>query len=284
MKTKVINRIRHFLLLRRQNDTVKLACLFALTGVTCLIFAGYHVWEIFRYMENPAEYILSGDAVVSNERVRELCQSEDISGVSRQIGVSVPVWYRGCETVVQCKMLSPDYIAELSDAEIPEGSSRIYMNEVAFDEFRAAVSEHAAYEDGFGSSEGGKGLTVRYSLGEDARRLAKLVVIQTGGEEAESFIYTPETEGKLLREAVSLRVLFQTHDLDGLHMENLRKLGYEIENEDVLLEEEYKIQMALLHIRYGLVICGICMAAVYGIVRSAKLQFNNTKCIQNRAD
>lgn len=274
MKTNVTKGIRHFLVLRKQNDAVKLICLFVLTGAAFLIFAGYHVWGIFRYMDTPAEYILSGDAVVSNQRIRELCQSKDVSGVSRELGVSVPVRYGGCETAVECTMLSPEYMEELSGSDIPEGSSRIYMNEAAFAEFQAAISENAAYGDGIGSEEGGREFTVRYSLDEDATsarsgggRMAKLIVIQTGGEEAENFIYTPETERKLLREAVSLRVRFRTHDLDGIHVENLRKLGYGIENEDMILEEEYGMQTALLHIRYGLVICGICMAAAYGMAR-----------------
>lgn len=266
MKTNVTKGIRHFLLLRKQNDAVKLICLFVLTGAAFLIFAGYHVWGIFRYMDTPAEYILSGDAVVSNQRIRELYQSKDVSAVSRQIGVSVPVRYGGCETAVECTMLSPEYMEELSGSDIPEGGSRIYMNEAAFAEFQAAISENTAYGDGIGPEKGGQELTVCYSLDGDVR-MAKLIVIQTGGEEAESFIYTPETERKLLREAVSLRVRFRTHDLDGIHVENLRKLGYGIENEDMILEEEYEVQTALLHIRYGVVICGICMAAVYGMSR-----------------
>lgn len=294
MKNSVIEGIRHFLLLRKQNDTVKLICLFVLTGVVFLIFMGYCTWGIFRYMETPAEYILSGDGVVSGQRVRELRQSEDISEVSRQIETSVSVWYGGCETTVECTMLSPEYIAGLSGTEIPAGGSRIYMNEAAFSEFQAAISGDASYRESDGLKEGSQELTVRYSLGEDAMtvgggssddgtaggtettavvrnsRSAKLIVIQTTGEEAESFIYTPETERKLLREAVSLRVRFRTHDLDGLHVENLRKLGYEIENEGMILEEEYEMQTTLLHIRYGLLICGICIAAVFALAKSAK--------------
>ena len=247
-----------------------------------MICTAYHVWGIFHYADTPAEYILSGDGLISNKRMEELMQSKDVSGASRQMEVSVSIQYRGTETILDCTVLSPDYMQGLFGTEIPRGSSRIYMNEAAFAEFQEAISENSkgmAYEERTGSEEGDSGLAVRYSMGEDTvsaaggdsgdgngtgmagqhYRSAKLIILKTGGEEAESFIYTAETESRLLQEAAGIRVRFEKHDLDGLHVDNLRKLGYEIENEEVIIEEEYELQAKLLHIRYGLVICGICI-------------------------
>lgn len=280
MGIKVRDRIRNFMRLRKQSDSVKIICLFLLVGVVFLVCTGYHVWGIFHYAGAPAEYILSGDGLVSNKRMDELMQSRDVSGASRQMEISISVHYGGAETALDCTILSPEYMERLFGTEIPKGSSRIYMNEAAFAEFQETLSENSkeiGYEERTGSEEGGTELSVRYSMGEDAvaavggdsgdgdgagmsgqsYRSAKLILLKTGGEEAESFIYTAETESRLLREASGIRVRFENHDLDGLHVDHLRKMGYEIENEEMIIEEEYELQTELLHIRYGLVICGI---------------------------
>lgn len=295
MGTKIRNFLRH----RKQSDTVKIICLFVLTGVVFLVGTVYHAWGIYVYVNAPAEYILTADGMVSGKRMDELLQTKDVSKVSRQTEISIFVQYEGAQTTVDCTMLSPDYMAELFGAEVSEGTSRIYMNEAAFAEFKEAISENGGgMADGEGkkSQEGESELTVRYSMGEEAvavrdvdradeddtgegtgtdrgmpapkYRSAKLIVRKADREEAESFIYTAETESQLLQEATGLRVRFETHDLDGLHVDNLKKMGYDIENEEMIMEEEYELQMKLLHIRYGLVVCGICIVGAVMLRRN----------------
>lgn len=292
-------KIRNFLRLRKQSDTVKIVCLFVLTGVVFLVCTVYHAWGIYQYVNTPAEYILTADGMVSRKRMDELLQTKDVSKVSRQMEISAAVQYEGAQTTVDCTILSSDYMAELFGAEVSEGTSRIYMNESAFAEFKEAISENSggmADGEGKNSQEGESELTVRYSMGEEAvavggvdradeddtgdgtgadrgapapkYRSAKLIVRKADREEAESFIYTAETESQLLREATGLRVRFETHDLDGLHVDNLKKLGYDIENEEMIMEEEYELQMKLLHIRYGLVVCGICIIGAVKLWRN----------------
>lgn len=289
MGTKVRGRVGDFLRLRKQSDTVKMICLFALAALVFMVCVAYYIWQICRYVNTPAEYIVTGEGAVSNQRIAEIMQDRDVSEVSRQMMISVSVQYKGAETVLDCAMLSQEYMAELTGEEIHGGSSRIYMNEAAFAEFQEALSEKgmdSELGEGTGTERAGSEIDIRYSMGEEAvddsemdhdgkgsgaemgghmRRAvqnyhsAKLVILKTGGEEAESFIYTAETESQLAGEATDLRVRFGRHDLDGLHAANLRKLGYELESKEVVMEEEHGIQMNLLHIRYGLVICGICI-------------------------
>lgn len=297
------NKIRSFLQLRKQSDTVKIYCLFVLATVVCLACVAYHAWGIYQYVNTPAEYMLTGEGMISGKRMDELMQNKDISNVSRQMKISVAVQYKGAETTVDCTMLSSDYLTDLSGTEIPEGASRIYMNEAAFAEFQEVISDKSggmAVWEGQGSEEEASELTVRYSTGEDVAAArgtgnnaadspedgtgmrtaqtygsAKLIVCKAGGEEAESFIYTAETERQLLQGAAGLRVRFERHDLDGLHVDNLRKLGYEIENEEILSAEGYELQTKLLHIGYGLVICGTCIVGAVMLWRSRFSRVNS---------
>ena len=89
-------------------------------------------------------------------------------------------------------------------------------------------------------------------------------MVENGGGDEEGFAYTAETDSRLLKEANGLRVQFAKHDLDGLQVGALRKLGYEIQNEDVVITEEYELELKLLHIQYGLIFCALCVAAMLG--------------------
>lgn len=290
------DRIRNFLRLRKQSDTVKMICLFVLTGAVFFACITYHIWMIFRYVDTPAEYILTGDGMISDKDIDELRQSKGVSKVSRQRTVSAVIQYGGAETAVDCIALSRDYIEDLYGAEISEGVSRIYMNEAAFAEFQEAISDNSGtmiYREEADIREDGTELTVRYCVGEEiaaaseegkddgdepehgmgtARkyRSAKLIICKTDREEAESFIYTAETDQLLMREAEGIRVWSEGHDLDGLYVDNLKKMGYEIENEERIKEEEHELQMKLLHIRYGLVVCGISIMGAVTVIRVHK--------------
>ena len=81
----------------------------------------------------------------------------------------------------------------------------------------------------------------------------------------EGFVYSSWEESKLVKEADGLRVRFERHDLDGLHISNLQKRNFQIENEALIIEEEYEIQIKLLHIRYGLAGVILCLAAVFAL-------------------
>lgn len=76
------------------------------------------------------------------------------------------------------------------------------------------------------------------------------------------FVYTAGTASGLQNDVNMLRVRFEKRDLDGLRVEQFRKQGYEIENENEIIREEYEIQNKMIHIQSGLFSCGICLIAL----------------------
>ncbi|MDE6635380.1 MAG: hypothetical protein K2K09_02090 [Lachnospiraceae bacterium] len=265
------DRIRSFLRLRRQNDTVKIMCILALVGMVSFASVLYHVWGIYNYVNTSAEYVLTGEGAVSKKRVDELRQSEGVASVSRQMDCSVTVMYRGTSAKINCTMLSREYLEDMFGSEVLDGTKKIFMNEAAFSEWRQALAEKnegMAYLDNEGNEGDSEAFDIRYSLAEDSipaytqqYKSAKLIVIKDG-EKEESFACMPETDGCLMKQAYSLRVKYEKHDLDGLHVETLRKLGYEMENEEIIAAEEYEVSVKLLHIQYGLFLCVVCAIAV----------------------
>lgn len=279
------DRIRSFLKLRRQNDTVKIMCILALAGMVSFASVLYHVWGIYNYVNTSAEYVLTGEGAISKKRLDELRQSEGVAAVSRQMDCSVTVMYRGTSAKINCTMLSREYLEDMFGAEVLDGTKKIFMNEAAFSEWRQALAEKnegMAYLDNEGNEGDTTILDIRYSLTEDFAgqdgnsvdngdtsvpidsqqyKSAKLIVIKDG-EKEQSFACMPETDGYLMKQAYSLRVKYEKHDLDGLHVETLRKLGYEMENDEIIAAEEYEVNVKLLHIQYGLFLCMVCAIAV----------------------
>lgn len=282
------NKIQGFLKLRKQSDTVKLICVLALAGILSLANTIYHAWGIYHYVNTPAEYVLTGTEVVLKERVEELLQSGSVAIVSRQQDVPVMIMDRGTGAEVNCTILSQEYVEEMFGVKLSGTSRRIYMNETAFSDLKEALSEESenvSHLEQSGQGNGGVEFEIRYSMPELADgqegdsgdmtaapqyKKAKLVVVNMGEKEDKSIVCTAETDGKFLKQATTLRVQFQKHDLDGLQVSNLRKLGYEIENEEVVIAEEYEIKTQLFHIQYGMIVCAICLVSVFALSRGVR--------------
>ena len=275
------NKIRSFLRLRKQSDTVKIICLFVLVATAFFVSVIYHAWDIYRFVNTPAEYVLTGEGTVSQKRLDELIQMGDVAAVSRQMEVPVTVLYQGMSTTVNCSLLSQGYIEKLLAIKFPTGTKRIYMNEMAFSEMLQGFSEEnedLTDVESLKPADGSTEFDIRYSM-EDTMADPKGdgEAASMGASAAESYksarlnvvACTAEAEGRLLKEACSMRVLFDRHDLDGLHVEQLGKLGYEIENEEAVIMEENEIKIKLLHIQYGLLSFGICLIAIFTLKLAA---------------
>lgn len=267
------DKIRKLLILRKQSDTVKLMFLFAVAGIGFLCQIVRNVWGIYDYVNSPAEYVLTADCPVTKAHVDKLRQMHGVTRVSPQAEISVIAVYQGTEMPLSCTALSQDYMEDMFDTKLSAATKRFYMNEAAFSKWKSMLSdgninvpEPWQAEQAHGSIEFG----IRYCLPETSLKSAKLIVMQTGEEEG--VICTADSDGSLLREARSLRVRFGTHDLDGIWLDRLGNMGYEIENKEIVLAEEYEVKERLLHIRYSLFCCVICLVSAFSL-RSRKARF-----------
>lgn len=272
-------KISEFFRLRKQNDMVKLICILALTGVACFVNAIYHMGSIYHYVNLPAEYVVMGEGIVTQKSLNAFEQMEDISEVSREMELPVTIKYKGMEAMITCRVLSQEYLENVYEIEISGGTKRYYMNEAAFTELYQNLSESDASfaMEQEGQTDGNIEYSIQYSDSSEfyeedvpvsaVYKAAKLVVVKNGMQQEEPFICTADSGSSLSKEAFTLRVLYQKHDLDGLHVDALRKMGYSIENEEAVISEEYEMKIRLLHIRYGLLSGGICLVAVLALWR-----------------
>lgn len=269
----MIDKIRKFLILRKRSDTVKIMFILAVAGVGFLCRVVWYVWGIYDYVNTPAEYVLAANRTVTKAHVDELRQMHGVTGASPQAEISVIVVYRGTETPLSCTVLSQEYMEDMYDTKLSAATKRFYMNEAAFSEWKSMLSDSNINVPEPGRAEQARRnaeFAIRYCLPEASPKSAKLIVTQTGEEEG--VICTADPDGSLLREACSLRVRFGTHDLDGIRVSRFGEMGYEIENEEVVLAEEYKVKERFFHIRYSLFCCAVCLATVFSL-RSCKARF-----------
>ena len=223
------NKLIYFFRLIRQSDTVKIVCIFVLAGMVCFISAAYHIWVIYGYVNTPAEYVLAANGMVSEKNMDKMEQNKSVAKVSRQMECPVSVMYGGKEALITCTLISKEYLEKMFQTDLSAGTKKIYMNKTAFSGLKEQWQENSQEID-LESGEGETEFNIRFLLGGEEEgeevpyRSAKLIVIGDGGEEEEGAAYMAETESQLQKKADSLRVQFAKHDLDGLQVEELRKL------------------------------------------------------------
>lgn len=272
-----MKKIRKFLRLRKQNDTVKLMCLFILAGAGFFVNVLYHAGKLYHSVQSPVEYYLVQGSAVTNEQLSELAQEEDVAAVSRSLDIPVRVKYQGQETMMICTMLSKSYIETVYGIKSSSSEKRYYMNETALKEIQAGFLENNVSLGKGDITEYGEEYQIQYLEEEEgaeeenmppqAFHSGKLLVLKEKTEQETAFICTEE-DGTRLNKSDSVRVLFSGYDLDGMRMETLTKMGYEVQNEQILAMEEYEMKIRLFHIRYGILICAACVVVLYYMKKS----------------
>lgn len=284
-------KIRNLIKLRRQSDTMKIICILAFAGICFLGSAIYHLAGIYSYVNSPVEYVLSGDGTVSAEHMNELLQLESGMAVSRQKDIPVTIMYQGITTTLDCLVISKEYAEHVFGIHVIDGTKRFYMDEETFSEWKRELEESGETGEGINiensvQKEKGVELAIKYmhdggeaegpqdddavSHSDDGAtavdaspeyKRGKISVIK-GGKIKEKFVFAVGEASDLQKNAYSLRVRFPKHDLDGVHVERIEKLGYSFENEDTVITDEYELKLKLIHIKYNLLCFFICLLSV----------------------
>jgi len=267
-------KISEFLRYRKQSDTVKMICIFAMAGIASIASMFYHLGKIYQYVQSPVEYRLIGETIITQEHIQAFMEIDGENGVTPSLEIPVTIKYQGKEAMINCTLLSKAYMETVYELPVAGSTKRYYMNEAAFGKLQADLRENGDvfFQQGDVTDDG-----TEYEVkslenvkvpeeGEDVEqpvfRSAKLVVVKEGLEQEEPFVCAVENGTRLFKEANSVRVQFQHHDLDGLQVAAFQKMGYGMENEETLTAERYEIKIKMLHIRYGMCLAIACLTTV----------------------
>ena len=260
-------KIREFLRLRKQNDTLKIMCILFVAGVCFLISAVFRGIQVWQMLQMPAEYILLSDIREGGEPLTNLLQLEFVAAASRESELSVMIKYKGKEESIFCTKLSEDYIKTVYGIESPGSSKTYYMNEAAYHEMKQNLLAGQEFTDS-GEKANADGImeySVQYLEGDENTsgyyKSAKLVLVNDFPYSDEPFIFTEENSAELSRSGSGIRIFVKGYDLEGMYQKKLGRLGYTIENGEAALVEDYDKKILLLRIQYELMIGVICIAA-----------------------
>ena len=251
-----------FLRLRKQNDIIKIMCLYLIIGAVFIANAVINGIRLYQSVQSPAEYVLMGNGqnAAANVTLKEIGELENVAALSRQKEMMITVKYQGDEIEFSCTKLSGAYLEKVYGIRESGAMPTFYMNEKAYGQLKK--NEYGPVEDS-GNGE----LRITYSVMDASKDAsanqtggtAKVVRIQTGMPEDEPFVFCKGDSMGLSENTPDIRVFVNRQDLDGEDVNRLLGFGYTLVNEKEVQETEYLRQMQLVKIQYGGAVAAISL-------------------------
>lgn len=267
---------------------MKLILLIFLTGTVFLISSIYHGLKLCQMVHSSVEYVLiyNSGGELQDSGIEELSGCEHVTAVSRQAGKTVNVKYHMQESSISYIELSEDYLKAVYGIEESSSMKTFYMNETAYNQFWQWIQE----VDGSSGSGQEGAIRISYemsyikmnnqgpksaaegSLSMDYG-MAQVIRIENDVPEDEPYVFCKGTNADLKKDADRIRIQFEKQDLDGMNREILQKLGFSVENENVLLAEDYGRRLEIIKIKYGMLIACICIVSAGILVKRTGTEF-----------
>lgn len=237
--------IKKLILLRRQNDIVKIILLFMLVGITAFGLAVHKGIKLYHISGQPTCYVLSYAGEDIPQRI--LDKVKNIGGVDMVSGVisdTLSFTYKGVDMSLQYDILSKEYIEKIYGIINNSSMPVFYMNDAAYNLFRQNSGEGVRIDDRdmqiIYKNEGGEEITGR------------LVVTDKADDEMGDSVYVfCAATGTELSEGESrLRVHCAGYDLTDNTTKEFSMCGMMPENESDILKTEYEVKVLLNDIHY----------------------------------
>ncbi|MCM1498773.1 MAG: hypothetical protein NC124_09945 [Clostridium sp.] len=266
-------KLRELQKLRKQNDRVKIALLFILSGMLSLGLSVHYGISCVQIVNDRTEYVLSGAAEITRADIDLLNSLSDIRCVSRELTESVTIKYQGQETVISGVLVSEEYIEELYGVEKRGGGQVFYMNPAAFLRMEEEMGLSAFPAAGQETWE----LAVTYLPdGQEGGRYrtATLVVLPDSLHGDEPFICSCDLGAKLSYGTASVRVIRAKQQIEDMTGAQFEKMGFQVEKKEKLVETNYKVQLLLVKLQYSMLLAVVCLWAGFLLFTStAKIKF-----------
>ena len=241
---------------RRQNDRVKLECLFWCLAVILLALAGWQGELFYQDLKEQIEYELWLPEQGSNHSntYDELLDLQDVTAVTPYVDSTVTLLAPETSMVVQAVGLSEDYIEKVYHPQMEHGMAVLYVNESTYQAvqrmLRAWQTDSNLYEEGEGA---GENPTTQCSYEMNGRNGVIKIIPAALGHEGEMYGCLVMDSLTLQKEGIGLKVCFSGRDVDGSQIRGMKEYGYYPSNDLQLSCNEYEKQLRWIRIRdYGI--------------------------------
>lgn len=251
--------LRKILIKRRQDDRVKIIIIFALTGIVMSANSIYRTVKLYGLADNKAEYVIAENegTKIKNYALTKLKDTGEVITMSRQIESSLSI-YTGEQSVsLDCIALSDEYLSTVYEADINSLMRVFYINKKAYD----LLSQTDKFKSAFADSPGG--ITVDYSMaGNEKKYKGKLVVLNSKIPDDRPYAFCRLDGQSLKSNSTGVRICYSKYDIMGEIKNNLIKGGYTVSNSDVIDSRNNQYEIELLHIKYSIMVAGLCFLFV----------------------
>lgn len=252
-------KIRELVKLRKQNDRIKIAFLFILSGMGFFGISVGNGIACFDVVNGRTEYVLSGAGEITRTDIDLLNGIEDIRCVSRELEENVTIKYQERETAISSVLVSKEYIEELYGVE-GRGSGKVfYMNHAAL----LLINEELGLSDQAAAEKEAFEIKVTYLPdGEEGRyKSAVLMVLRDTLHGEEPFICTCDSTARLSYGTVSVRVIREKQKIEDMTGAQFEKMGFQVEEKERLIEADYEVRLSMVKLEYSILLAAVCLWA-----------------------
>ena len=253
-------KIRELIKLRKQNDRVKIAFLFILSGIGFFGISVGNGISCLDIVNGRSEYVLSKAEQITRKDIDLLNSVQDISCVSRELTENVTVKYREGEAAVSSVLVSEEYIKELYGVEDRSSGKVFYMNHAAL----LLINEELGLSDQAAAEKEAFEIKVTYlPEGEEGGRYksAVLIVLQDTLHGDEPFVCTCDSTARLSYGTASVRVIREKRQIEDMAGAQFEKMGFQVEEKERLMETAYEVQLSMVKLEYSILLAVVCLFA-----------------------
>jgi len=235
---------------RKRSYRVKIMLYLGIAAAVFLVLTAIDVIDLVKYINTPAEYILSCDAV-SDAGLDQLMDIDSVSAVTPEQNQSLTVKYRANKTVTEVTCISKEYAKTVYGVERKGEMTTIFANNKAY---RRILSELAVIN---GDPDLYSEIKVEVLVGNKYKP-CRIVSIHQKIETETPFVFMITTDSVLKTHADSIRAFVPRQDTEQLAVSIIQNLGYEVMNREDILSFHNQIDRLFLEIKYHLIIAVMC--------------------------
>lgn len=246
--------------IRRRHGSVKVAILLFLAALYFIGQSIFAVWTYMEFAEQNVEYILgvSNPEGVQSSDLKKLEKLDDVCAVTMQRVYSITYKYGAEAKMLPVTEVSPEYLQSAFGIDSASSGAGFYLNQSAWDEM---IKGNMTVDGSM------KSLSVPYSEDETLSKTAQFVL--NDALKNDSPMAFAAGNSVSFAGCTNIRLMTEKTDISGMTLENLRMLGYMVENEQEILEGTHELEIVMLKLKYGLIIAVLAFSLGAVLVKDA---------------
>lgn len=262
--------LRRLLILRKQNDRIKiqwLLCILAVFFVGRAIIQGVGFYEL---ISTPREYELElpANQTEAEYSFRSLQEIEYVKAVTEEIEGTVTFQVHSATVSIRCISVSETYLKEAYGLEMETGMTVMCVNQEALRDIQDVMGTNTDMTENEINDTQSGGLQCTYEM--DGKCGVARIILLDDIQEEEACVFQASDSSRLQKEGTGIRIYMERQDIDGTQLQEIQAAGYTFRDESSLQCFEYQKQIIWIKVQNNFVL-GVLFAVFAFILHWLKL-------------